>query len=246
MQEYLIQGYSQISILEYTTKKPILYFPEAHVANMKIESSSRIGSGGQQGLDLIGWNSQADGQFLILSPIFSMKFLEIAAGSEIKEQSHIYMEMETHLIENNTIALTNVPVENTEIKVYQLNSSGKLILNEISIDNVDSNIVELTGEHSNWALILYYVQDNVELLDIGKFVNKGYYSIIGNFEIYNNISAEKELLKFEFPKVLINNSFNVKVLNNRNPEEVYILQCQALLEETINKSLLRIIRRIEG
>jgi len=246
MEEYLIQGYSQISILEYVTKKPVLYFPEAHVANIQVESNSRIGSGGKQNLDLIGWNTEGDGQFVILSPIFSMKFLEIAAGSEIKERSHIFMEMETQMIENNEIILVNIPAENKEIKVYQLNSSGKLILDEIDIANINENTLELNGNHSGWALIFYYIEDTVELLDIGKFVNKGYYSVIGNFEIYNNVSAEKEILRFEFPKVLINNSFNVKLMNNRNPEEVYMLQCQALLEEEINKSLLRIIRRVEG
>jgi hypothetical protein len=241
--EYVIQGYSQVTILEHTTKTPVLFFPEAYFTNIQLESKNKIGSGGQQGLDLIGWGTESEGKFLIYSPIFSMKFLELMSGSDLKNMEYSFIETELQEINNNTITLLNLPDTESDIEVYQLNSSGKQIMGQIIISNIDGKEILLDGNSDGWALIIYRIKEEVEIIDVGKIINKGYYSIVGNVQIYDNISAESQLLRFEFPKVIINNNFNIKVLNSRNPEEIFTLHCHALVEEKIDKSLLRIIKR---
>ena len=241
--EHSIQGYSQVTILEYVNKTPILFFPQAFFTSIDMKGESRIGSGGQQGLDLIGWNTENNGTFLIHTPMFTMKLLEVIAGTKVKEINESFMEVEVSEIDNNTITLLNTPFRADLMQIYQLDSTGKFISNSIAIGSVDDTVVTLNGNYDGWALVTYYIQEEIDLLEIGKFNDEGYYTIIGSLEMYNKLTTITETLRFEFPKVIINNSFDIKTLNNRNPDEVFTLNCQALIEDKMNKSLLRIIKR---
>ena len=242
--EYVVQGNSELVILNYETKEPVLYLPEAHLTHIDIEGDYRTTSGGTQGLDLLGWNRAAGDTFVIYTPLLSMKLLELSSGSQLQvNNNQLTTEVEQIEINNSATFETTYPPES--IKVYQLNQSGYSILSKLVVDNIDEATVTLSSTTDGWLLVIYETISNIEELAIGKFINKGFFTIIGEVDIYNRNDATKEQLKFEFPKVNIVNSFNVKVLNNIDTGQVFTMQCQALVEDSIDKSLIRIIKRID-
>jgi len=245
--EYSIQGDSQIVIMEYQTKKPLLYLPEGHMTHIEIENDARVSSGGEQGLSLLGWNRNASDGFIVYTPLFSMKFLELASGTVLEDASGNITEIETVEMNSNKTVSLNYNIDITKpYYVYQLNSSGRNMTNLLEIDNVVDNVITLKNNASNWVLVVYQTIGNIERLDIGKFINKGFYSMSGTTEVYNRNDSSKELLYFEFPKISIEHSFNIKILNNTDTGQVFSMRCQALVEESINKSLIRIIKRKQG
>ncbi len=243
--EYTVQGYSQVTVLEYLSRKPVLFFPEAHFANVGIEGTAVVGSGGQQSLDLIAWNDGNKGKFILYSPTFSMKFLELAAGSDLQEKTESFTKSETIEIQSNTIVLNDIPDIGKLLKIYKLEADGKTINSELTINTIDDNTITLMGNNDGWVLVVYEVSISAEIIDIGKSVNKGYYSVLGTSVLYSK-EEDKEELYFEFPKVSIHNNFDIKTLNARNPDSYFVLTCEALADEKFNKSLLRIIKRKQG
>ncbi len=240
--EYTVQGYSQITILEYISRQPVLFFPEAHFASLGIQGAAVDEGGGKQNLDLIAWNEGNKGQFILYTATFSMKFLEVAAGSDLQEKEEFFTRTETIEIEDNTITLEDTPNTDNLLKIYKLEADGKAINSELTIDSISDNIITLSGSNSGWVLVVYETSINAEVLNIGKSINKGYYTIIGSSTLYSKEEEQSELY-FEFPKVSIRNNFDIKALNSGDLESYYTLTCEALADEKFNRSLLRIIKR---
>jgi hypothetical protein len=242
--EYTIQGYSEITLLKYSDRLPLLYFPEAHLVDASVEMREFMSRGGQQHLPLSGWSTMADGNFILYSPSFSMKFLEVIAGSDLVEGKDYVERVERVEIVNNELILSETPTLDMSITINHLDSSGKIIGELLSMDSIEGNTIVLSGQYDGWALIAYYIHETVQKIDIGNVVNKGYYTVIGKAELYqNNSTIDNEFLYFEIPKIIINHSFSINILNSRNPEQVFGLNCTAMKDAGINGNLLRLTKR---
>jgi len=243
--EYVAQNATELVILDYATQEPVLYLPEAHLANLDVAGDYKLTSGGQQGLDILGWNRASGNSFVIYTPLLSMKFLELSTGSTLKNKTNdTITEIEQIEVDNTDEFETSYPIES--IKVYQLNQSGRNILSKLTVESFDDTIVTLASATDGWLLIVYETISNTQELLIGKFQNKGFFSLLGEIDVYNRNDAIQEKLKFNFPKIDIINSFNVEILNNTDTNQMFAIQCQALVEESIDKSLIRIIKRQQG
>lgn len=246
--EYAIKGKTRVVFLDYQTKTPILYLPNVFMGHVEVEGVHRTTSGGEQGLDFLGWNRNAGDSFILYTSLFSMKFLEMTAGSLLEEKQEIIKEIQHFELNEATdeIELDYTPLKIEKTFVYQLNSSGRYIEKQININTISDNNLTLEENVDHSVVVIYDTLANVEKVDIGKFLNKGFISIVGDTDIYNRDTGEKEKLYFEFPKININNSFNVKMLNSdEQMNQMFTMECQALVEEKIGKSLVRIIKRID-
>lgn len=229
--EYGTRGCSNVVIADYKTKTPILYLSEALFSSIDSEGEYKVSTGGEQGMSLLGWNTESSTQFVVQTPVFSMKFLEMAAGArrEIKQDSVVNMET----IEGDgttEIELEYVP-DASFIKVFKLNNSGGFIVSSLTVESVDEKVLTLNEAQSGWVLVLYKHDADIDQVNIGKFINSGFYCIYGKLEIYDQNQAVSDILYFEFPKVEIKYSFNLKMLNSNSPNQLFSIYCNALKEE---------------
>ena len=229
--EYAIQGCSNVVIKKCKDQSPVLFLPQAFLTNIHTEGEYDVSKGGEQGLSLIGWNSQNEGSFVIKTPTISMQILEMTAKAHRQTLTKLVnANEEVQGDGSNTLKLSRPPA-NPNIQVYRLSPSTKTILSSLAVIDIDDDIITLEENESNWALVLYQYSAIVDQLDIGKFMNSGYYTIQGMTDIYNEITGVQEKMYFEIPKADIVPSFNMSLLNNANPDHLTHIQCVALKQE---------------
>ena len=248
---YGVHNVGNVLILEYMTKKPVLYLPEVTFSGIDLENEFKHESGGHQGMSLIGWNAAPDAKFTIQTPVLSMKFLELAAAGDIESNTSLLHEVEVLDLDSNHAAkLSFEPSQSNPIYVFAVDTSGRQILQEITVyslstDNGKHYITLSNPVASGLIMIFYYTTDTADVLNLGPEVNKGYYTLIGETGIYNEQTANEEQLKFQFPKVQIIQSFNLKMLNAKSPNQMFAIICHALKDEK-EKVLFKLMKRVEG
>ncbi|MFA6711176.1 MAG: hypothetical protein WCS33_00470 [Candidatus Caldatribacteriota bacterium] len=244
--EFGIRGASNVLLSKYGNKEPILFLPEITFTDINLEGEFVPSKGGQQGMNLIAWNENAEATFRIRTPIFSMEFLEITAGSELVTKETFIHEIQVlQLDEDNKAKLKSSPSNKRPIFVFELNVSGRQITNKITEKNyvIDGDEITVTTSLTgDWILVYYYHKTSIQIVEIGKFVNMGYLSLLGETEIYNQDSGNTEFLKFDFPKIEIRQQFNLQMLNATNPDQFFFMDCVALIENPEDKVLLRLMK----
>jgi hypothetical protein len=229
--EYVIQGCADIVIKNYKTQLPILYLPEAFLSNVHSEGEYKTSVGGKQGMNLLGWNTENNSTFIIQTPVVTMQILEMTAGGSRTTQNRAVNTMERiEGMGSNIITLSHSPIDIPSIQVFRLSQSGHTIATSLEIDSLDENELTLTTSENDWILVLYSFNGEVDEINIGKFQNGGYCIIEGITNIYNENTGVSEPLYFKFPKVDITPSFNIKMLNSKNPDYLFHIYCNALKE----------------
>ncbi len=245
--EFGVQGLSNVMLLDYVTKSPILFLKEVLFTNIGLVGDLVKQKGGEQGLNLMAWNNKSDATFTIHTPIFSMKFLEVSAGADFYQKEQIVAEVELLEVEDDKATLKYEPIESKEFFIYEMDKSARNMLDQVIDYDLDGQDIILETSISNeWILVFYYHKDQYNINNIGKFINRGFYTLVGTATLYNQNEAKEEELKFEFPKVQINQQFNLQMLNSKNPNQIFSIECTALIESTNDKTLLRLMTRDEG
>lgn len=246
--EFGIHGNASILLLEASTSTPVLYLPEVLFSNIHLEGVYTKASGGEQNMQLLGWNDSAAADFLINTPVFSMKFLELAAGSSLQTTTEpIYQIDILELDTENKAELNFQPLATKPFFVFELNVSGRQVVDNIVEADFTLNDQEITIDKDiagDWILVYYYYTSEIEKVKIGKFINQGYFKILGQTIIYNQDTGEEEVLKFEFPRVNIRHQFNINMLNANNPEQVFTMFCTAIADDSKDKMLAKIFKPI--
>lgn len=241
--EYLIKNMANILLLDYETKEPLLFIPEALFSNINLSGELKSSRGGTEGLTLISWNSGASVSFLLQTPILSMEFLEISTKGKLNKGKFLTHEIEViELDSEGRGELKYTPSEEKDIYIFSLDKSGRFIKKPIFHYDLEENILKDLQPKADWFLVFYYHKAFCQKLDIGKTMMSGYYSIIGNVNIYNKETSETEVFKFEFPKINIEQLIDLNLLNSSNPNQRFNLQCQALVENEKDKVLLRLVK----
>ena len=232
--EYAIEGYSSLVVSKYKTEKKVLYLPQAFLSNIHYETDSRYSTGGKQGLNLMAFQHGGDTEFIINVPTFSIKFLEMAAGSQIHNNTKDVQQMQNLQVNQGIITLDYVPKDENidNIKVYQLNKSGQYVIEEVVVNNITGNEVEVVA--NDYVLAIYLTTADVHELAVGKVVNQGYYIIQGQTEIHDAITSTTDYLYFTLPKVAFSPGLDLRMLNSRVPEQMFRLYCKALADDKGN------------
>jgi len=245
--EYTIQGDIKVLLSDYSNGQPVLFLPKAYMSHIKVDTKPVVSQGGEQNISMLGWSDKQNDTFLLQSSLFSMKFLELAVGSQLLKENTRIAETETiQVINSDVVNLSYMPVPNLKIHAFLLNNTGSFLNEQLDIIAVNGQEIQFSKNISGWVLIKYLTEQNVEVLNIGKFANKGFYQLLGEVDIYNKETAELEILKFEFFKVAIHNHFNLKMISNNNLNQLFTIHCQAMGEEKFNKAIMRLIKREEG
>jgi len=246
--EFGIHGNANLVLLDHTSK-PVLFLPQVLFSNIDFQGAYVDASGGQQNMQLMGWSESATANFAIHTPIFSMRLLEIASGSLLNRVSQTVHSIDIIELDlENKGKLDFLPLDNKPFFVFELNPSGKQVASEIQSDDysMDDKEITITKQLAgDWILVYYYYTSEVDMVEIGKFMNKGYFTIVGETVVHNKETGEEVLLKFEFPKVSIKNHFDLDMLNANNPDQVFIIVCSAVVEGSKDKVLARIFTPID-
>ncbi len=249
--EFLLQSSSNCILIDKKTNEPVLYIPQANFSQIAIDKNYVAAKGGRQQFPrIIGWDYSGDGSFIVTSSSFSLAFLEVAAGGLKRIEEDFYYNMETYTPQgyDNPKKLEREQIDEDSIKVYWLNSSGKQIsgiCNDYSFDPYENELTIDNPILGHDVLVFYQNKANIESLYFGNFKKDNVYSLVGNFEIYNENTSEKEILFFEFPKIQILHTLDLRILNSDNPDQVYGIKCQAFVD-TQKGVILKLMRRVEG
>lgn len=231
MSEYALKGFADILIVNYQTGEPVIFLPEALFSNI-IEDGSKYtdSAGGERGLSLLGWNVSPDMKFAVQVPYFSPKFIELASGGKMGIDSNVHA-IERIEVNNNELELSHTP-NNLNKYVYQLNKSGKTLLNNVVDYTIEDNVITLTQENmSGYFLIFYFYNISINYINI-EFKDKPFFTVYGKASLYNEVDSVETELKFIIPKVQIENIFDLKMLNSpASPGTRYTLLCHALRED---------------
>jgi hypothetical protein len=238
--EHGIRGFSDVVISKYKDREPVLYLSEVVFTNIVTEGDYKVASGGQDGFDLLGWNTSSKSQFIIKTPVFSMNFLEMSAGGELQKQETLIHEVETiELDDTDTFDLSYLPVLTEVFKIYLMDKTSRIIVQEIEMKEIDEKTITLKSSYNNWIMIIYTYEKEAEIVNIGKFINKGFYTLYGKTTLTSLSTSSESVLYFHFPKVEIIHSFDLKMLNSSSPNQFFNIHCNAIKEDG---SLVRLIK----
>lgn len=248
--EFGIRGTSNVLISRLSDEDPIIFLPNVSFSGIHVEGEFVSSRGGEGGMNLIAWNENVKADFRLTTPIFSMNFLSITTGSTLNVKEGLIHETEIlECDEENKIKLKSIPSDKKPLFIFELDKSGRQIVNKISKENFeqDGDIIEiLVSLAGDWVLVYYYHKTTIEQLQIGKPENLGYCSLVGDTIIYNRNTAESESLKFEFPKIEIKNQFDLNILNADNPNQYFVMDCSAVVKDSKDKVLLRMAKTVSS
>lgn len=244
--EFGIRGASNVLLLSLATNEPVMFLPQITFSHLNMEGNFVPSTGGRQGMNLVAWNENSQANFRIRTPIFSMKFLKISSGSSLSNKEIFVHEIESlEIDEDNKVKLKFIPSDKKSFFIFELNVSGQQIVKKLleTDYSIDEDVITITASlASDWVLVYYYHKTLLEIVEIGKSVNSGYYSLIGETTIYNQNTTEEELLKFQFPKIEIQYQFDLQMLNAENPDQFFAMDCAALVDNPEDMILLRLMK----
>lgn len=246
--EFGIRGASNVLLSRIVDSEPVIFLPQVTFSHLNMEGNFLPSKGGKQGMNLIAWNENSQANFRIQTPVFSMKFLEISSGSSLVDKEDFIHEIQVlEIDEENKVKLEFIPSNKKPFFIFELNTSGKQIINKLLEKDysIDEDVITITASLvGDWILVYYYHKILLEIVKIGKTANLGYYSLIGETTIYNQNTAQEELLKFEFPKIEIQYQFDLQMLNAENPAQFFTMDCIALIESPEDMILLKLMKII--
>ena len=111
MGRYGIRDILDVTILDYTTKKPVMYLTSLKSSNLESKSETVYARGGRGNPKLIGWDSSRDETFKFQDALISPEGLALLFGSTLSEGALTVTKTETLVVnEDNEITLSHTPL----------------------------------------------------------------------------------------------------------------------------------------
>lgn len=143
-----------LTILDYATQKPILYFPYANTNSTELTSSTVYAYGGKGRPARVGFNGEKGGTFTIETQMQSFQLYSFITGGNLQSNAKLIKREELKANSDGKLTLSDTPVAGTVNVFAAVDDCGTPVACTVSDKEVSGDGVTADADY-----IVYYVRE---------------------------------------------------------------------------------------
>lgn len=213
---YGLKEVANVTFLDVTTMKPVLFFDTLKVSSIENESESAEARGGQGNNKLLSWDFGRTATLTMQDALLSDQSLGMLAGTTVKTTGIQAMgrEVLTTVLDGtapaSTVSLAETPLAGT-VTVYKVESG--IMTEEITTFTVSGDAVDFaTGAPAGTQVMVFYTYDvtsaDARMVTFSGSAFPATYKVVGDTVVRGEDGVDRKM-QFQIPKAKLQSSFTL-------------------------------------
>lgn len=206
---YAIKDATNVTFLDASTKKPVLYADYLNKFGLELNSESTFAKA--KGVNKIAFEGAKTGTVNMEAEVFDLKFLAIMLGSDFQDTAGNVAKREVFDTKKGsvtTFTLAETPIEGS-VAVLGLEADGKTLGKEIQC-TVKDKVVTATGGSGNGKVEIFYMTNKsaVKKMVVDSKSNGKNFILIGD-TVVKGEDGQEEFVQIKVNNCKIQQKFNL-------------------------------------
>lgn len=210
-------------ILDFTTKKPIMYMDYANTATNEWSSETTYATGGAGGVRRVAFNGEKQATLTFETQIYSLKHLALLAGRDIEQGEQTIFKAEVLAVEEDggemKINLSKIPINSQSLTVFKYVNGEST--EEVQVTEVTGNSAVLEGSLASGTEVQAFYQwktaSNSPKVTFTAKDFPQYVEIVGDTPWVDEVAGDIVAAQLRYYKAKLQPNFTLNLANSGDP-----------------------------